>query len=151
MSHHTLAKALSWFISSLRAAAWAPIGVFSFHVLAILGFKIYARIPNFDIPMHFAGGVAIAYFFGGCYRTALMFDLLGQPAKVVYAVVVLGMTAFAAVVWEFAEFIADQALGTHTQPDLPDTLLDLLMGLLGGIAFLASHYRRWPPTGLPNR
>lgn len=144
MSHSITIKVLSWLIASLRAVAWAPIAVFSFHVFAMLVLNIYAWLPDFDIPMHFVGGVAIAYFFGGCYRTALAFEFLGQPSKVVYAVVVIGMTALAAVVWEFAEFIADRTLGMHTQPGLADTLLDLLMGLLGGIVFLALHYRRWP-------
>ena len=149
MLRPTQIKILSWLIASLRATAWAPIAVFGFHLFAMLVLNVYAKVPDFDIPMHFVGGVAIAYFFGGSYRTALNHDLIGQPAKVVYAVIVLGMTALAAVVWEFAEFLADQTLGTHTQPSLPDTLLDLLMGLLGGIVFLASHYRRWPPVDSP--
>ncbi|MCX7420893.1 MAG: hypothetical protein NT013_15320 [Planctomycetia bacterium] len=147
----TQIKILSWFVASLQATAWAPIVVFCFHLFAMLVLDIYARVPDFDIPMHFVGGVAIAYFFGGCYRTALAFEFLGQPGKAVYAVVVLGMTALAAVVWEFAEFIADQTLGTYTQPGLPDTLLDLLMGLLGGIVFLVLHYRRWPPIDSPSK
>ena len=36
------------------------------------------------------------------------------------------------------EFIADQQFGMHTQPSLSDTLLDLLMGLSGGIVVIAT-------------
>ena len=148
MPQPTMIIVLSWSVASLRAAAWAPIAVFSFHLFAMLVLDAYAWWPDFDIPMHFAGGVAIAYFFAGCYRSALAFEFLGQPSKVVYAVAVFGMTAVAAVVWEFAEFIADHTLGSHTQPGLADTLLDLLMGLLGGIVFLGTYYRRWPSAAV---
>lgn len=132
---------LTWAITSLRRAAWAPVLVFAIHVAAILGFDIYNVFPEFDIPMHFAGGVAIACFFGACYRTAAKLELLGQPSDVVFPPMILGLTCLAAVVWEFAEFLADQWFGMHTQPSLADTLLDLLMGLLGGILWIAWNRR----------
>lgn len=95
---------IAWAITSLRHAAWAPILVVAIQVVAILVFDIYGRYPGFDIPMHFAGGVAIAYFFGACYRSADKLELLGRPSKVVFPSMILGLTSLAAVVWEFAEF-----------------------------------------------
>ena len=133
-----------WMIASLRSVGWAPLSVFTFHVIAVVGWDIYSRFPDFDIPMHFLGGVAITYFLGGCYRTARQFELLGNPEKVLYPVTVFGLTCVAAVVWEFAEFLMDRRFGTHSQPSLDDTLLDLLMGMSGGIVFLALQYKRWP-------
>ncbi len=127
---------LSWGITSLRRAAWAPVLVFSIHLVALLGFDIYQHFPDFDIPMHFIGGVAIAYFIGLSYRAAAELKLLGEPSAVVFPPMILGLTSLAAVVWEFAEFIADQQFGTHSQPSLADTLLDLLMGLLGGAIWI---------------
>ncbi len=135
---------IRWMFTSLREVGWAPSAVFTFHIIAVVVWDIYSRIPDFDIPMHFAGGVAIAYFFGGCYRTARQFDLLGTPSKAVYPVTILGQTCVAAVLWEFAEFLMDRRFGTHSQPSLEDTLLDLFMGMLGGIVFLALQYKRWP-------
>lgn len=127
---------LTWASNSLRQGGWAPIVVFSVHIAAILGWDIYNRIPDFDVPMHFAGGVAIAYFFSVCYRVAVKLGLLGQPSVVVYPPMILGLTSLAAVAWEFAEFVADHQFGLRTQPSLSDTLLDILMGLLGGVAWI---------------
>jgi hypothetical protein len=132
----------AWAIVSLRRAAWAPVLVFVIHLVAILGFDIYSRFPEFDIPMHFVGGVAIAYFFGRSYRTAAERDLLGQPATVVFAPMILGLTCLAAVIWEFAEFVVDQRFGIRSQPGLADTMLDLLMGLLGGAIWIAWNRER---------
>ncbi len=133
---------LTWAITSLRLAAWAPVLVFAIHLVAILGFDIYNQFPEFDIPMHFAGGVAIAYFFGVCYREAAHLGLLGQPSGAVFPPMVLGLTSLAAVVWEFAEFVAEHQFGLRTQPGLADTLLDLLMGLLGCLVLIAWMRRR---------
>lgn len=133
---------LAWALTSMRRAAWAPVLVFAIHVAAILGFDIYNLLPEFDIPMHFAGGVAIAYFFGVCYREAAHLGLLGQPSATVFPPMILGLTSLAAVVWEFAEFVADHQFGMHTQPGLADTLLDLFMGLLGGLVLIAWMRRR---------
>ncbi len=135
-----MAAWLTWGITSLRRAAWAPVLVFSVHLVALFGFDIYEHFPNFDIPMHFIGGVAIAHFFGISYRTAASLKLLGEPSAVVFLPLILGLTSLAAVVWEFAEFIADRQFGTLTQPGLADTLLDLLMGLLGGTVWIAGNH-----------
>lgn len=132
---------LTWAMDSLRRAAWAPIFVFALHVVAIVVFDIYRRFPEFDIPMHFAGGVAIAYFFGTCYRSADKLGLLGQPSVVVFPPMILGQTCLAAVVWEFAEFLVDKQFGVVTQPSLADTLLDLMMGLLGAVVWVAGNRR----------
>lgn len=134
---------LAWLIRSLRRAGWAPLAVFVFHVVVMLCFDLYGRLPEFDIPMHFLGGLVIAYFFTGCYRSALELELLGQPSAVLFPVLILSLTSLAAVVWEFAEFVADQQLGLHTQPSLADTMLDLLLGLLGGAVWIISDRRRW--------
>ena len=144
MPDATVRTLTRWMIATLRSVGWAPLAVFTFHVVAVVAWNIYSRFPDFDIPMHFIGGVAITYFFGGSYRAARQFDLLGTPSKAMYPVTVLGLTCVAAVVWEFAEFLMDRRFGTHSQPSLEDTLLDLLMGLLGGIAFLTVQYKRWP-------
>ncbi|TXT37055.1 MAG: hypothetical protein FD138_788 [Planctomycetota bacterium] len=136
-----MATWLTWAIDSLRRAAWAPILVFTIQLVAILVFDIYARFPDFDIPMHVVGGVAIAYFFGACYRTAAQRELLGQPSAVVFPPMILGLTCLAAVVWEFAEFAVEQWFGIITQPSLADTLLDLLLGLLGGVIWIAWNRR----------
>jgi hypothetical protein len=91
--------------------------------------------------MHFFGGIAIAYFFSHAYRAAEELDLLGRPSAILYVVTVLALVCSATVFWEFAEFLADRYLSTHMQGGLEDTLGDMLVGILGGLAFLAGAPR----------
>lgn len=142
---------LTWGITTLRRAAWAPVLVFSIHLVVLWGFDFYRHFPDFDIPMHFIGGAAIAHFFGISYRTAASLKLLGEPSAVVFPPMILGLTSLAAVVWEFAEFIADRQFGTMTQPGLADTLLDLLMGLLGGAVWIVGNHLCSPGVFRKNR
>ncbi len=135
---------LAWAMTSLRRAAWAPISVLAIHAVAVQCFDIYSRFPDFDMPMHFIGGVAIAHFFVVCYRSASERELLGHQATVMFPPMILGLTCLAAVVWEFVEFAADQQFGIHSQPSLADTMLDLLLGLLGGAVLITWSLRRKP-------
>jgi hypothetical protein len=120
----------------LRRSGWAPISVVLFHAAVAIGLDAYTRFPPLDIPMHFVGGVAIAYFFSGCF-TALP-DGFIEPKHRRWAefVVVAALTTTAAVVWEFAEFLADAFLAAGSQRGLDDTMLDMAMGMLGGVAWL---------------
>lgn len=124
-------------------AGWVPTVVFSLHVIANFGFHIYDRFPAFDIPMHFAGGVAIAFFFA---RNVSIFFIphLTQKSRVLgHIAMVFALTATATVFWEFAEFIYDAILGTHVQVSIADTMLDMFLGILGGCFYLlVSGYLR---------
>ncbi len=52
-----------WILAGLRGAGWAPIAVFAAHVLASRVLGLYDAFPPLDVPMHSAGGAAIAFFF----------------------------------------------------------------------------------------
>jgi hypothetical protein len=124
-----------WLLLTLRRAAWAPILVFCVHeASARLG--LYGAWPPLDIPMHFLGGIAIAFFFGQAYRAAEEMGLLGRPAAIVFAVMVFALTCSSTVFWEFAEFLSDRYLGSHMQGGLEDTLGDMLVGIVGGVVLL---------------
>ena len=120
----------------LRRAAWAPVTVFLLHALVSLGFDGYTRFPPLDLPMHFFGGVVIAYFF------SCGFDLLPAGAiasdwrPLLRIVLVSAWTATAAVFWEFAEFTSDALFDTGSQKSLEDTLLDMALGIAGGLCYL---------------
>ena len=128
---------LPWLSLTLRRAAWAPLLVFGLHVVAARVLGLYRLWPPTDIPMHFLGGMAIAFFFAHAYRAAEELDLLGRPAVVLRGVTVFALVGSATVFWEFAEFLSDRYLGTYLQKGLEDTLGDMLVGILGGVAFLA--------------
>ena len=127
----------SWLLRTLGRAAWAPILVFAFHAVSSL-IGLYGVWPPLDIPMHFLGGIAITYFFGHAYRAAAELDLLGRPSALLYVVTVFALTCSSTVFWEIAEFLSDRYLGSHMQKGLEDTLGDMFVGILGGLAFLAA-------------
>jgi hypothetical protein len=127
---------LPWLTRTLRRAAWAPILVLGLHVIAARVLGLYRLWPPTDIPMHFLGGIAIAYFFSHAYRAAEELDLLGRPSALLYVVMVFALVCSSTVFWEFAEFLADRYLRTHMQGGLEDTLGDMLVGIVGGVAFL---------------
>jgi hypothetical protein len=120
-----------------RSGFWAPLTVFLAHVILSLTFNAYERVPVVDIPIHFLGGMAIAFF---CSRTL---DILGDYAIVdrvddlLRAVLLITLTATAAVFWEFAEYVSDRVFGTRAQEGLEDTLFDMLLGILGGFTLVS--------------
>jgi hypothetical protein len=126
---------------------WAPLLVFSIHVVASRGLNAYARFPPTDIPMHFAGGVAMAFFISGCFR-ALPRDVDRRSRVVVLEGVLVGSLATtAAVLWEFAEFSIDRLTGTNIQVNLNNTMQDLALGMLGALVLVLIRARQLRVAG----
>ena len=129
---------VTWIGSTLREAAWAPLSVLGFYALG-LAFGIFDRFPTLDIPTHFMGGVVITYFYRVAIRWAQAW--LGEipfPIQVLLAITSTGTTT---VLWEFYENLADFFLGTQMVRGLEDTIMDLFVGILGGLV-LSLFYRR---------
>ena len=97
----------------------------------------YRLWPPVDIPMHFFGGVAIAYFAAGTVSAFADHKIIQRPDPLVHLTLVFALACTAAVFWELAEWTADHTIGTTCQVGLDDTILDLLMGVLGGAVFMA--------------
>lgn len=115
--------------------AWAPIAVFLAHVFASRGLNAYAWYPPLDIPMHFAGGVAIAHFFAVGLAALPEGAVAGRFRPLFEGVATFALTCTAAVFWEFAEFLSDRYFGTRAQGGLEDTLLDMALGAAGGLTY----------------
>lgn len=128
-------------VGILRRYGWAPAGVFLLHLFVSRVVDGYVRFPQLDIPMHFFGGVAIAYFFSGCFAALPKGAVEPAWRPFLHVVLVISMTATAAVLWEFAEFLSDALLGTHSQIDLDDTLSDMAMGITGGVTYALIAWR----------
>ena len=122
--------------ASLARRGWLPLAIFLFHELAAHVFDIYRLWPAIDVPFHFLGGFAIAFFAAGHLNACAARGLVRRPDPILRLFILFAAAVVAAVFWEFAEFTADLVLGTHCQLSLRDTLLDLFMGMLGGLAFL---------------
>jgi hypothetical protein len=131
-----------WVIAELvRSAGWAPTLVFLLHVFISRVLKAYILFPPLDIPMHFVGGVAIAYFWLRCCA-AVPPDAIGaRYRRALQALIVASLTVSSTVLWEFGEFISDRVFGTHAQLGLEDTLLDMALGFAGGLCYLAVALR----------
>ncbi|MDP2704009.1 MAG: hypothetical protein Q8P01_02180 [bacterium] len=90
--------------------------------------NLYQTLPFFDIPMHFTGGLIVAWFL-----TALFAKDLRTMRWRVSALVIIGGTAIVGIHWEFFEWFLDNFVFIKTQfmGGLNDTLFDLFMDLLG--------------------
>jgi hypothetical protein len=112
--------------------AIAPIVVLLAHILATV-FGWYENNWWFDIPMHFAGGIATAissYYFLEDFSDRQKFHTQFKPLQIL---IIIALVALAAVVWEMMEFTFDTIAGTNLQPSLPDTVKDLTVGMTSGI------------------
>jgi hypothetical protein len=128
-------------VEILKRAGWAPIAVFAAHLAAceIGGYDAY---PPLDTPMHLLGGVAIAFFFWTTYKVAGTSGVLGQINRRAAALLTFSSSVACAMFWEFAEFLSDRYLGTTTQKGMEDTLLDMLLGVIGGLGFVVMAWFR---------
>ncbi|MDP3725106.1 MAG: hypothetical protein Q8R20_01395 [Nanoarchaeota archaeon] len=101
---------------------------------------LYVQYPVLDIPMHFTGGFIAAWFFAAYFKNEQI-----KISKIAGIVIIIGGTAIVGVAWEWMEWIVDNVfLPNHPfMGGLDDTLLDLVMDLLGGavIAFIAGRRR----------
>lgn len=101
-----------------------------------LGFHVYERFPNIDVPLHLAGGF-VAGLFAVCVRNELLRRKQIKPAPWWFDLIfVVGLTAIVAIFWELYEFLTDlrnMTLGNlqRTQLSVGDTVSDLLNGMTG--------------------
>ena len=118
-----------------------PTVVFLVH-LAAKGFGLYEIIPDVDIPLHYLGGLSIAYT---CARVLSYLESQKVTTTLhrgISLVLLLSLTATVAVFWEFAEFLSDQFLATNLQPSIANTMQDQFLGILGGGTWALIHFKR---------
>jgi hypothetical protein len=129
----------AWIIDTLRQAAWAPILVFLFYLVA-RSLQLFVFFPPLDIPTHFMGGVAITYFYRVAIRNVQ--KLVGEipfPIRVLFAFTCTGTTT---IFWEFYEYLVDFFFGTHMVRGVTDTIVDFFAGLLGALVFTLLYRQR---------
>ena len=126
-------------LKSLIKPAWAPTLVFQIHVIASFSFlDIYHAYPRFDIPMHFFGGVAMAYFLKKAFVSGSVIITGRGPNRLIQNLLTFTSTCTVAVFWEFAEFVLTWALSSPLQGSLADTMKDLFFGLTGSLCYIAA-------------
>ena len=122
----------------MREAVWAPLSVLGFYLLG-LNFHLFKLFPAIDIPTHFIGGVAITYFYRSAIRNSQ--GIVGVIHNSIQTLLAFTCTGTTIILWEFYENLFDFFFGTHMVRGLEDTILDMLMGLLGAL-ILSAFYRR---------
>ena len=135
--------------SALARMLLPPGAVVLLHGLFSLGLGLYGHVPSLDIAMHLAGGMTVAYSFGVLLDLLEAHRLIAFGHELVRAFVIASLVTSAATGWEFVEFLCDRFAGTRAQLGLRDTLGDILVGILGGLAFLVLVYRRKPGRSNP--
>ncbi|MBN9691845.1 MAG: hypothetical protein J0M24_16510 [Verrucomicrobia bacterium] len=116
-------------MTDLPAVRWLLRLVVVLH-LVLAGYGLTQR---FDHLLHFLGGASIAYFFLGLFASL---PAARSPSWVLY-LLTFAWACTIAVFWEIAEFASDQFRGTSIQQSVPETMLDLLFGVLGALTTLA--------------
>ena len=132
-------EVVAWVIDTLREAAWAPIVVFLFYIVA-RSLQLFVYFPPLDIQTHFMGGVVITYFYRVAIRNAQR--LVGDipfPIQVLFALTCTGTTT---IFWEFYENISDYFFHSQMVRGVTDTVVDLFVGLLGALAVSLLYRRR---------
>lgn len=116
------------------------------HALA-LWFSWYWTYPWFDILTHFWGGACVglgALWFSKYSRYSSL-----RIKEYSSATIVIGSILIVGVVWEAYEWIVQAAFLLPLPPNyVPDTLLDLVMDILGAIFGLVL-FLAWTPKDEP--
>ena len=99
-----------------------------FHYLA-LTFYLYWTVEWFDILMHFLGGALVALLSMFIFYTSGYLNFPKEHFLSVFAMI-LGSVLLVGLVWELWELFVGF---TDVLVDQGDTILDLIMDIIGGI------------------
>ena len=133
-----------------------PFGLIGL-ILAVHGWAIvsgwYSSHQWFDIPMHFAGGLAIGLLALAIWEVCIDSIVFHKTVTsfwrtLVYLVGIVGLVTIVGVAWEVYEFLFDtwaSAASMEFRPaqmGLGDTMADLCLDMLGGILAFAIGRKR---------
>jgi hypothetical protein len=124
-------KVISSTLADLIRIFWAPAILFGLHLFIFFVLSAYILVPWLDIPMHYLGGLVMAY---SLFLALVFFQQNGtisQLDKGIELLLVFTLVATIAVFWEFGEFTIDLVFGVNVQTSLQNTMQDLFLGLLG--------------------
>jgi hypothetical protein len=125
-----------------------PASVFLVHLIASKGFNLYLHFPNMDIPFHYLGGFSIAYTSAQILSYLEKEKITPRLNRGIFMVLMISLTATAAVFWEFAEFTGDQLFNTNIQISLANTMQDQFLGVLGGMTVVVMYVEKFRRAGL---
>ncbi len=96
-------------------------------------FGIYDKFYYYDAILHtFSSMVLATLVIVSLFVIERNYSKIRMSINLI-ALFTIFTTMALGVVWEIGEFLMDQFLGTATQPDLYDTMMDLILDTLGAI------------------
>ena len=109
-----------------------PVIILAIHLFSSIT-KLYKIYPWIDVPMHFLGGFVLAisslYFIDLCRKKGYI-----KFHKSLFFLIIISLVSLGVVLWELGEFTVDITLNMNTQDGLHDTMTDVFISLIGGIA-----------------
>ncbi len=118
--------------------------VYGINFLAVTS-GLYGVWKWFDIPMHFLGGVTIAWLAYVAWDKGLgLYEkkVMDSIPLLIKAIAMIGFASFIGIAWEWHEFLLDVLHAREfvsfipMQPGVADTMKDLLMDVLGAGTFV---------------
>lgn len=131
--HQSPGNLLSLIFSNFHRLFYFSILVLTAHVVASTVLPIYALWPNVDDIFHFLGGVSIAHGYVLTIRHLYKTKHISRLDPIIEVVFLLALVASTTVFWEFGEYLSDTYLGSSMQGGIPDTMLDMFLGISGGV------------------
>lgn len=119
-------------LAQLVHAFVLPVFVFLIHLILAKITNYYGKYPWVDMPMHFLGGVAIAYGFNVLFGEQ---PFARGEARLFYLLSLFAFAVMMAVFWEFGEFTQDLLRNSNSQVGLRNTMRDLFFGMAGAGSF----------------
>jgi len=118
-----------------RRSFWFPATVALLHLLITIPVNLYAIWPDVDRPMHFLGGVSVAYAAYGLLSELIRrsWIVISPPRLLHYTVI--ATVGLATIIWEFYEFCLNYFFGIRVQTSLHDTLIDVFLGIAGAVVY----------------
>jgi len=127
----------SFSLFDLWKVLWFPIIVLTVHILLFRwSLGLYKTMPWIDGPVHYLGGFSIAYSLLILIKEAQSKGCIQKIEPIIKWVLVIGLVATVAVLWELLEFTLDRVMGTNVQVSLQNTMKDLLTGVMGGVTLV---------------
>lgn len=111
-----------------------------FRLYYTLNWEVGPIMVGYDDVLHVFLPMAVGLVFLDFARSRKFLFTTRLGATRVSILIVIAAIAVAGF-WEIFEFVTDQILGTREQDNLPDTMVDMIDGLVGGILAAVYGYR----------
>jgi hypothetical protein len=123
-------------VASLRELLRPLIVGYVLVAVGVDAVRAYSYWPDLDLPMHYAGALALTFVIDRSVSHAVHYQVLLPMGSWQRALAVFALLCTVSMFWEIGEFLSDRYLGTNAQGGLEDTMSDMLIDAVGSLSFL---------------